>query len=549
MERRGRGGTGTVEATHRLQRLVEANRTISAELSLEAVLERVVEAAREILGARYAALGVLGRDGLLQQFVHTGMAPDVVAAIGDLPKGQGVLGALLNDPQPIRLPSIADDPRSVGFPPHHPPMQAFLGVPIRLRGQVYGNLYLAHDSAEEFSAEDEELAAALAASAGTAIANARLYEEAQHRQAWLRASSEITRRLADSAERDHDLLEVIADAVLQLAEADVVSVVLPDPERADTLRVSVAAGLNAEAFRGLRYPTQGSLAWQVIDEERAVIAEDVDLDEHIHLHLRPVVSVTQAMALPLQGDSDSHGAVVVGRIARRPFTAAELDMATGFASQAALALELVDVRSDRERLAVLEDRDRIARDLHEHVVQRLFSAGLRLESAATRVQDPTVQGRMLETIEDLDDTIRRVRTSIFALHHVRSATPSLRATLMEVVDELTPVLGFEPRLVLDGPLDTLADAAAVADIEAVVREALSNIARHAHARSATVETTATDRELAVVVADDGVGLGSTTRRSGLANLRRRAEEHGGTFATEDAPGGGLRLSWRIPSDI
>ena len=217
-----------LSAQHRLQRLLDANRTIVSELSLPAVLRQIVESARETAGARYAALGVIGSDGLLEEFIHVGVDDSTVAAIGDLPKGQGLLGALIEHPEPIRLPHITDDPRSAGFPPGHPPMTTFLGVPIRNRDQVFGNLYLTNRlDGNEFTAEDEELISALAATASIAIENARLYEESRQRQEWLRASGEISRNLLLSEDTDIDTLRRIAVSVKRLAAADVVSVVLP----------------------------------------------------------------------------------------------------------------------------------------------------------------------------------------------------------------------------------------------------------------------------------------------------------------------------------
>ncbi|MCW2811298.1 MAG: Signal transduction histidine kinase [Friedmanniella sp.] len=537
------------DAAERLERLLEANRSIVAALTLDEVLSRVVAAARETTGADYAALGVLGPDGGLEQFVHLGMDPGTVAAIGDLPKGKGLLGALIQDPRPIRLPVLGQDPRSSGFPEGHPPMSAFLGVPVRVREETFGNLYLANGpDGGVFSEQDERLAAALAANAGTAIANARLYEQSRYRQTWLEASAEITRRLAVARGGGVEVLEVIARAVLRLTSADVVTVVLPDPDDAELLRVVVAVGLAQAELTGLRYLAKGSLGQQVMQERRGRIRDDVDVSQGLPVHLRQFVNVTQVMALPLQGETSCHGAIVAGRVPRRPFVAFDLDMAAGFASQTALALELLDARSSRERLAVLEDRDRIARDLHEHVVQRLFAAGMRLEGSLTRVQDPELRKRLWQTIEDLDGTIRQVRTSIFALHGSGPVASSLRGRILRMVEELTPVLGFKPGLVLDGPVDTMAGPAA-ADVEAVVRESLSNVAKHAGASEVSVEVRASEEALTVVVADNGRGLDTTTRRSGLANLRQRAERLGGSMTLEPVEGGGLRLLWTVPSGL
>ena len=533
-------------AQQRLRRLLTANRSIVQELSLPAVLHRIVDTARDVAGARYAALGVIGADGLLEQFLHVGLDEEAVREIGELPKGRGVLGALIEDPNPIRLTRIADDPRSSGFPDGHPPMTTFLGVPIRSRDAVFGNLYLTDRiDGGPFTAEDEELVLALAATAGIAIENARLYEESRRRQEWLRASGEISRQLLDP-EADHaDTLHRIATSVKRLASADVVTLVRPTDDDPSQLEVVVATGAAERELVGLRYPNVDSIAWQAMQEGHGIRIEAVDQQPGVYLHLRPYVPVSQAMALPLRGETGPRGAIVAGRIIpHAPFTEADLDMAETFAGQAAIALELSDARADQQRLGVLEDRDRIARDLHDHVIQRLFAAGLSLQSIASTANDEVVEQRLTRTVDELDETIRQIRTTIFALQD--DSSRSLRGTALEVVDQLAPLLPVRPDLQLVGPLDTVVDDAIISDVEAVLRESLTNVAKHAQAAKIRVRVQADTQRLALTVTDNGVGLGTSTRRSGLANLHRRAERHGGEFGVSNAPEGGLRLRWSIP---
>jgi GAF domain-containing protein len=404
-------------AQQRLRRLLTANRSIVQELSLPAVLHRIVDTARDVAGARYAALGVIGADGLLEQFLHVGLEEEAVREIGELPKGRGVLGALIEDPKPIRLTRIADDLRSSGFPDGHPPMTTFLGVPIRSREAVFGNLYLTDRiDGGPFTAEDEELVLALAATAGIAIENARLYEESRRRQEWLRASGEISRQLLDPEAEHADTLHRVAASVKRLASADVVTLVRPADDDPGQLEVVVATGAAERELVGLRYPNVDSIAWQAMQEGHGIRLEAVDQQPGVFLHLRPYVPVGQAMALPLRGETGPRGAIVAGRIIPHPpFTDADLDMAETFAGQAAIALELSDARADQQRLGVLEDRDRIARDLHDHVIQRLFAAGLSLQSIATTANDEVVEQRLSRTVDELDETIRQIRTTIFAL--------------------------------------------------------------------------------------------------------------------------------------
>ena len=544
-------------AQQRLRRLLIANRSIVQELSLPAVLRRILDTAKDVSGAKYAALGVIGADGLIEEFLHLGLDEDAVQSVPgslsepchDLPKGRGLLGALIKDPKPIRLSRLADDPRSSGIPEGHPEMTTFLGVPIRSRDAVFGNLYLT-DRADgsPFTAEDEELILALAATAGIAIENARLYEESRRRQEWLRASGEISRQLLDPEADYSETLHHIATSVKRLASADVVSLVRPTDDDETQLEVLVATGAAERELIGLRYPTSNSIAWQAMREGHGVRVQSVDQHPDVHLHLRPYVPVSHAMALPLRGETGPRGAIVAGRkLPRAPFTDADVDMAETFAGQAAIALELSDARADQQRLGVLEDRDRIARDLHDHVIQRLFAAGLSLQSIATTINDGAVDQRLTRTVEELDDTIGQIRNTIFALQE--DSSRSLRGTALAVVDQLAPLLPARPDLQLVGPLNTISDDGIITDVEAVLRESLTNVVKHAQATHIRIRLQADKQRLDLTVIDNGKGLGGSTRRSGLANLSRRAERHGGYLDVSNAPEGGLRLQWSIPIQL
>jgi signal transduction histidine kinase len=533
-------------AQQRLRQLLKASHSIVQELSLPAVLRRLVATAKDVSGAKYAALGVIGGDGTLEQFLHVGMEDDTVRAIGELPKGRGVLGALIDNPKPIRLSRISEDPRSSGFPDGHPPMTTFLGVPIRSRDVVFGNLYLT-DRADggPFTAEDEELVLALAATAGTAIENARLYEESRRRQEWLRASGEITRQLLDPEADYAETLHEIATSMKRLASADVVTLVTPTRDHPVQLEVIIATGAAERELIGIRYPTENSIAWRAMQDGQGVRVAFVDQHPDVYLHLRPYVPVSQAMALPLRGEAGPRGAIVAGRlIPHAPFTASDLDMAGTFAGQAAIALELNDARAVQQRLGVLEDRDRIARDLHDHVIQRLFAAGLSLQSIAATVEDDTLHERLSRTVGELDETIRQIRTKIHELQE--DSSQSLRGTALAVVDQLAPLLPARPDVSLIGPLESISDEAIIADVEAVLRESLTNVTKHAHATQVRVRIQAGKQRLHLTVIDNGVGSGHSTRRSGLANLSRRAERQGGYLEVGDSAGGGLRLRWSIP---
>jgi signal transduction histidine kinase len=265
------------------------------------------------------------------------------------------------------------------------------------------------------------------------------------------------------------------------------------------------------------------------------------------VHLDTVVPAGPVMALPLTGDWVSRGAIVLGRVATRaPFNQADLEMAAGFAEQAALALELADARADRQRLSVLEDRDRIARDLHDHVIQRLFASGLGAQSLIQRSPDPVVRKGLTQIIAELTGTIRQIRSTIFALRDPSSPTPSIRRTVGLLIAQLTPMLGFPPEVHLGGPLDTLVEEPVLNDVEAVLREALTNVSRHAGATAVSVLLEVDSSRLVLVISDNGTGIEAHRAWSGLANLRARAEDRRGSLLVDNQPEGGLRLRWTIP---
>ena len=530
----------------RLRGLLRANQAIVGDLSLPLLLRRIVLAACELACARYGALGVIDPTDGLEQFVHVGIDEVTVARIGHLPAGNGLLGALIKEPQPIRLRKMSDDPRSAGFPDGHPPMTSFLGVPIRVRNEVFGNLYLTERRTGEFSAEDEELVSALAATAGIAIANARLYEDAARRQRWVEASAEVSQQLL--SEQGGSPLQFIAAQARQIADADIVTLVLPTGDRRFT--VEIAVGEDVEGLVKRTYPVENTLVGLALREHRPVISDSAHSDERTSA--AEAAGIGPLIVLPLGGADQGRGALV---IARRPgrhrFTPPELNMATTFAHHASVALELSDARTDRQRLVLLEDRDRIARDLHDHVIQRMYAVGLTVQSVAAGLDDDPRADRLRRAVDNIDETIRQTRTSIFQLRGpLGPETGAVRSQMLAIAEEIAPVLGFRPQVRFNGPIDAVVPDRLVGDLVAVLREALTNAARHAHATMVVVDMTTTVRELVMEVVDDGVGITDTSRRSGLANLRERAQCHGGSLLI--GPGGtasiqgGTRLRWSIP---
>ena len=524
-------------AQGRLRGLLRANALVAGELSLPLVLRQLVEAARDLLGARYAALGVLGPDGGLEQFVHAGMDDELVTRIGDLPKGRGILGLLISEPVPIRLADLSAHPASAGFPPRHPPMTGFLGVPLRIGEEVFGNLYLTGRSGGgEFTAEDEELAIALAAAAGAAIANARRFTESEQRRRWLDASSDLVPLLlSGQTAQEHAL---IAQHAAAAAAADFAALAVPFG--VDEVIVTGVTGAVTARMMNRTAPLADSLTGRAIRTGKPIL---VTGDRRKAAATELGADIGPLIVVPLAAGEQVRGALMLGRLAVRPgFTVTDLDMAASFAGHAAVAMELARARADQITLAQAEDHDRIAGDLHDHVIQELFALGMRLQGHAAR-SDPATADRVNNYVDTLDEVITKIRTSIFGLHQPRQAPAGLPARLLEIIEEHAPQLGFTVGISFAGPLDPGPDEALARDILAVTREALSNCARHAHATVADVSLVLRDGLITLDITDNGRGLGMPARSSGLANMRRRAERSGGTFQLTTPASGGTRLTW------
>ena len=532
-----------------LQHLLDAVVAISSELSLDGVLTRIVRSASSLVGARYAALGVLtdGPERQLRTFVHHGMDSEVVAQIGDLPTGHGLLGLLVDEPRPIRLRDVAAHPASYGFPEHHPEMSSFLGVPVRTRDRVFGYLYLTEkDGGQDFTERDESVAVALAAAASVAIENAKLYEEAERRQAWLSATAEVISLLAEDTPAAR-ALQAVADRARTVSGADVAWVVSGSDPRDLHLEVVAGAPADQEAMNAL--PMEQSLASLVVRSGLSVSVDDVAADPRAvdpssfdgWPQLGPV------MVLPLRSGSGVEGVLSLAWTPGRIDAFRRLDPAlpTSFAEQAALALQVARSREDRKRMSLLEDRDRIGRDLHDLVIQRLFGVGLGLQSTVQMVPAGEPAQRLREAIVDIDDTIKDIRRTIFALGRLETST-DLQSEIESLVERAAATMKLRPGLRLEGPVRTTVPDAVAPDLLAVVSEALTNVIRHAHASSVDVRVAVAHDTLEVSVADDGRGMPSDVRESGLRNLRERAAGHGGALVVESGTGTGTTVTWRVP---
>lgn len=530
-----------IAGQERLSALLEAVVGIGGDLDLPTTLRRIVVAATRLAGARYGALGVIGPDRQLTEFITDGLSVEQHRRIGDLPTGGGLLGLLIDEPHPIRLRDLAAHARSFGFPPHHPPMGSFLGVPIRAHDQVFGNLYLTEKrDAAEFTDDDEASVVAVAVAAGVAIDNARLYEASGRRQRLLEATAEINDVLLGEVQRT-PALQLVAHRAREVSGAAAafvllrgvgstgVTIELVDPDRAGP--------------RGVTVPDEEGPLAVVRREQRTIVVPGPHTvpgwpgrTAHGAMLIAPLAASGQVRGLLVLIHKDG------GATFDDPL---EISVLSSFAGQAALALERVQAQEERELLVVLADRERIARDLHDVVIQRLFATGLQLQSAIRMPNRTDLDSRVSAAVDDLDSTIRDIRSAIFEL---RSPVPEgLQTDIRSAVRAAAASLGFEPELIVRGPIDSAVADHIQPDLLAALGEALSNVVRHAQATHVTVRLVAADGQLCLTVLDNGRGtLNDIDKRSGLRNLRERADRHGGTLSVEATEPAGITITWIVP---
>lgn len=532
-----------VEGRDRLDGLIDAILAITSGLKLDATLRAIVHTAAELVDARYGALGVRGYDHRLVEFVYEGIDEETRHLIGSLPEGRGVLGALIEEPKPIRLDDISRHPASVGFPLHHPPMRTFLGVPVRIRDEVFGNLYLTEKAdGQPFSDDDEVLVQALAAAAGIAVDNARLFEESRTREAWIEATRDIGTQMLAGADPAM-VFRLIAEEALTLmaGAATLVAVPLDDEAPAcevDDLVIVEVAGEISPAVKQMTVAVSGTSIGGVFHDRTPRRFDRLDLAVDGPVEPGP------ALVLPLRAADTVAGVLVALRSAdEQPFSDKQLDMMAAFADQAALVWRLATAQRQMREVEILTDRDRIARDLHDHVIQRLFAVGLTLQGAAPRARVPAVRESIYSSIDDLQEIIQEIRSAIFDLHAGPSRATGLRHRLDKVIDQLA-IPALHTTVQYTGPLSVV-DTVLANHAEAVLREAVSNAVRHANATSLAINVSVED-DVRVEVVDDGVGISGDITESGLRNLRQRADDAGGEFTVENMPTGGTLLRWSAP---
>jgi signal transduction histidine kinase len=535
-----------VSTRDRMDGLLEAVLAVSSGLDLDVTLRRIVRAAVGLVDARYGALGVLGADGMLTEFVHVGIDDATRTLIGPLPTGHGVLGVVLEDAKPLRLTDLSEHPTSAGFPANHPPMKSFLGVPIRARDAVFGRLYLTEkNTGQDFTEDDEVVLQALAGAAGIAVHNARLYEEVRSRQRWLEAIGEVTSELLGATD-SMDALQLIASRALELTGADYTFIAVPRDLDATTsevteLIVAVCAGMGSDQVTGRRIPVAGSTLGDVFADHvpRNVAALGFDFADGLAAEFGP------ALALPVgAGESLSGVLLAVREAGSAGFDDLHFQVGSSFADQATLALQRAESQTAHRELEVLADRERIARDLHDQVIQRLFAIGLGMQGTHRRANSPEMADRLTAHIDQLQEVIHDIRTAIFNLQADPADVPRLRTVLHDVVTELTEDMPLQTTVRMSGPVSVVSGDLAE-HAEAVLREAVSNVVRHAGAGELVV-TISVDDDLIIDVTDDGIGVPDTVARSGLHNLAQRAAAAGGTLSVRQRECGGTRLVWMAP---
>jgi len=527
--------------------LLEAGLTLASELSLPMVLQRIVDLAVQVTDARYGALGVIGENETLVEFVTTGIGARQRRAVGSLPTGRGVLGLLIHEPRPVRLRNIADHPQSVGFPANHPPMRSFLGAPVQAMGRVFGNIYLAEKrSADEFSQEDEESLVVLATQAGVAIANASLYEEVRSREQWLDALSDITTHVLGGGSQA-SLLDRIAEHARGLSGAAVATVMTAGVTPGE-LVVSAAAGARAAELRGQTMPAEGSISGAVMRTGEGLILDDVGQDPRGY---QPMISLGPhgpAFFVPLRVPGGVAGTLMVANLrGGKRFSQATRRLVASLADAASVAMDYDRAQLELRRLGLLEERERIAKELHDGIIQSLFAVGMSLQGTALTAANPETSARIERAVEELDGVIRDLRNYIFGLRPGILADRQLDQALRNLGEEIESRASERVEVVVDAALAARLSSRS-ADIVQLTREALSNVVRHARASRATVRLERNGAEATLTIEDDGAGFqpGRDAGGSGLRNMRERAAELGGNLELTSRPGKGTRIQIAFP---
>ena len=535
------------EGRDRKDALLEAGLALSSELSLPMVLQRIVDLAAEVTDARYVALGVIGEGGQLIDFITAGIPAKQRQAIGALPRGLGLLGLLIREPHIIRVENIKDHPDSVGFPPNHPPMRSFLGAPVQALGRTFGNIYLTEKrGAREFSAEDERSLLVLATQAGVAIANASLYQEVKRREGWLEALREVTLGILEGGDAN-SLLVSIAEHARELAGADAAQI-LTTTSSAGLLDVVAAVGAYAQQVQGQSVPAAKSISGEVIETGKPLHTDDATAHGHAYQPIIRLGHVGPAIFVPLRVRGRATGTLMVANLkGGRLFDEGTIRLVETFADQASVAIEYGRAQRNLQRLGLMDERERIAKELHDGIIQSLFAVGMGLQSTALQAVSPETGNRIEAAVGELDRVIRDLRNYIFGLR------PGILADRQ--LDQALSALGEEVQASSHVLIEVNVDAALAADLSSrsheivqITREALSNVARHAQAKHSEVRLARQGSKAVLTIEDDGIGFDvrGDSAGNGLRNMRERAAAMGGAVRLTSNAGKGTRLRLTLP---
>jgi signal transduction histidine kinase len=523
--------------------LLEAGLTLASELSLPIVLQRIVDLAAQVTDARYGALGVIGERGEVVEFITTGISARQRHAIGSPPRGRGILGLLIQQPKPIRITNIAEHSNSVGFPANHPPMRSFLGAPVQAMGKVFGIIYLAEKrSASKFSQEDEDSVVILATQAGAAIANATLYAETRQRERWLDALQDITSEILAGSDAD-SLLAGIAEHARELAGADSATI-LTRSSKPGQLVVAAAVGAQASQVRGQSVPALSSISGAVMESGRPLFTPDASAERGAYQPIIRLGRVGPAVFVPLRTQGRATGTLMVANLkGRRQFDPETIRLVETFANQASVAMEYVRAQADVQRVGLMEERERIAKELHDGIIQSLFAVGMNLQGTALMSGSPETAARLEKAVGELDNVIRDLRNYIFGLRPGILADRQLDQALRTLGEEVQ-ASGLKVAVEVD--VDLAADLSG--RIVQLTREALSNVARHANATRSAVTLVRAGRGAVLTIEDDGSGF--DPRRdsdgNGLRNMRERVSALGGRLRISSKRGRGTSLQFTFP---
>ena len=528
--------------------LLEAGLALASELSLPMVLQRIVDIAAQVTDARYGALGVIGDEGELVEFITTGLSAKERRAIGPLPRGQGILGLLIREPQSIRIKKIGDHPKSVGFPANHPPMSSFLGAPVQAMGKVYGNIYLTEKrTAPEFSKDDEESLVILATQAGAAIANATLYARTHARERWLDALRAITGDILAGSEAD-SLLASIAEHARDLAGADAASI-LTTSSIPGQLVVAAAVGAHAEKVRGQSVPASKSISGDVMKSGRPLVTEAAAGHSDAYQPIIRLGRVGPAIFVPLRVRGRATGTLMVANMTGgRQFNRETIRLVETFADQASVAIQYARAQTDLRRLELMDERERIAKELHDGIIQSLFAVGMNLQSAALMTGSPETSERVGKAVDELDRVIRDLRNYIFGLRPGILADRQLNQALEALGQEVAATAQIPIEVEVEGAISAALSSRSH-EIVQLTREALSNITRHSHAKRAAVRLARRGTNAILTIEDEGVGFNprGSSSGSGLRNMRERAAAMGGTLRITSGNGKGTKLRFTFPA--